>query len=154
VPRGPLLALVAFAAACGGRDEASPTAAETTAQPSPTTIVTVTPEQTARPAPTPTGRPRFTVTLTAESPTGTVGKPWRYTVRATRPGGGPAGATAKMRVFVGSELVDTLGFFAFDGTLTRTHRWPPVLRGKNVVFQAEVEGEGGTHRKNLNVTIR
>ena len=59
-----------------------------------------------------------------------------------------------MRVFVDGELVDTIGFFGFTGTLSRTHRWPAVLKGKTgVVLQAEVEGDGGTQRANLPVTV-
>jgi hypothetical protein len=92
--------------------------------------------------------------LTAESPTATVGRPWRYTVRAVAQSGGGAAGTAKMRVFVENELVDTIGFFAFENTLSRTYRWPSVLRGKEgVVLQAEVEGAGGTQRANLPVTV-
>ena len=58
-----------------------------------------------------------------------------------------------MRVFVDDELVDTLGWFTFDGRLTNTHRWPKALRGKDVVLQAEVEGEGGTQRANWPVSV-
>lgn len=138
-------------AACGG-DDAGTTAATPTSAP-PLTVTR--PENTAQAKPMPTGQPTFTVAVSAESTTPRVGRPWRYTVTATARGGGPAGGTAKMRIFVGDELVDTLGFFAFDGRLTQTHVWKSVLRGKeNVVLQAEVEGEGGTQRANLPVTVR
>ena len=114
------------------------------------------PEDTAQVEPTPTGTPAFTVSLSADNATPVAGRPWRYTVTATGRGGVvPQATTAKMRVFVEGEHVDTLGFFAFEGTLTRTHRWPAVLKGKkDVVLQAEVEGEGGTQRTNLPVTVR
>ena len=144
-----LLVLGLLSAGCGG-GEASPTIAPTT-----TSIVTVDPEEnTARPTPTPSGKPAFTITLTGESHQATVGRRWRYTVKAVRRNGRPAGGTAKMRVFIGRQEVDTLGFFAFEGTLSRRHTWPSVLRGKeNVVLQAEVEGEGGTQRANWRVTV-
>jgi hypothetical protein len=149
VNRG-LLLLVAALAACGGNGEGTTSATPTTGP------VTVTqPEDTAQREAEPTGQPTFTVALSAANTTPRAGTPWRYTVTATARGGGPAGGTARMRVFVGDELVDTLGFFAFTGRLSRTHTWPAVLRGKkDVVLQAEVEGDGGTQRTNLAVSVR
>ena len=83
-----------------------------------------------------------------------MGRPWRYTVRATSPSGGSAGGTAKMRVFVDGELVDTIGYFAFDERADATHKWPSILAGSEVVvLQAEVEGDGGTQRANYPVTV-
>jgi hypothetical protein len=146
-----LLALLA-AAGCGGGDDEGTTAATPTGQ-APITVTQ--PEDTAQPDAVPTGEPTFTVAVSAANTTPSVGTPWQYTVTATARGGGPASGTARMRIFVGDELVDTLGFFAFDGRLTRTHTWPAVLRGKDdVVLQAEVEGDGGTQRANLPVTVR
>jgi hypothetical protein len=139
------------AAGCGGGGGGGTTAA---APPTTAPITVTTPEDTARAAAKPTGKPRFDVQLSGESPRARAGRPWRYTVRATAKGGGKAGGTAKMRVFVDGELVDTIGYFGFDGTLSRTHRWPTVLRGKKgVVLQAEVEGDGGTQRVNFPVTV-
>lgn len=150
------LLLVALAlAGCGGGDDD-----DATAPPPPTAgppAVTVTqPEDTAQAEPSPTGKPTFEITLTAESAKPSAGKAWRYVVTAKATDGGRAdGTTAKMRVFVGDELVDTLGFFAFEDRLTRTHVWPAILKGKrNVMLQAEVEGEGGTQRANFPVTVR
>jgi hypothetical protein len=157
-----LLALVAVSLVGCGSDggEAtppppSPTGATTVVPPT-TTVVTVTaPEDTSDPRERPTGKPTFVVTLRGANATPTAGEPWRYTVTARARRGGSAGGTAKMRVFVGNELVDTIGFFAFDGTLTRTHRWPAVLKGQDgVVLQAEVEGDGGTQRVNFPVRVR
>ena len=118
-----------------------------------TPVVTVTtPQNTADPAERTTGRPRFNVTLSAAGHEAEPGRRWSYVVRATKRGR-PAGGTAKMRVFIGDVLVDTIGFFAFSGELRRTHVWPRSLSGKRVVLQAEVEGEGGTRRVNWPVTI-
>jgi hypothetical protein len=148
------LVLAVLAAGCGGTSGASDgtTAPATTA--TPTAIQTVTVPDTAQPQATPSGQPSFRVELTAESPTATAGQPWEYTVRATDEDGSPAAATAKMRVFKGDELIDTLGWFPFDGTLRETHRWPRSLAGEKVVLQAEVEGSGGTQRANVDVEIR
>jgi hypothetical protein len=148
----PLL-LLALAAGCGGgNNQTSPPG---TTAPTSTDVFTVTqPENTAKPGEEPTGEPQFTVTLSGESTTPTAGRPWRYTVRAKSKQGGPAAGTAKMRIFVDGELVDTLGFFSFEGELVRTHVWPRSLRGESAELQAEVEGDGGTQRAVLPVTVR
>jgi hypothetical protein len=155
-----LLVVVLLLAGCGGGGggggaadggEAAGTTAATVA--TPTDVQTVTVPDTARVDPTSDGDPTFTVELDPEDETATAGRPWRFTVRAVDSAGAPASATAKMRVFVGDELVDTLGWFPFEGTLTRTHTWPRALIGKDVVLQAEVEGPGGTQRENADVRI-
>jgi hypothetical protein len=146
-----LVSLIALAAGCGGGDNQAdaPTIASTP------DVQTVTqPEETARPGEEPTGKPTFTVTLSGESTTPTAGRPWRYTVRAKSKQGGSASGTAKMRVWVDGELVDTLGFFLFEGELVKTHVWPRSLRDESVELQAEVEGDGGTQRAVLRVTVR
>lgn len=142
-----VVALALGACGGGGGDEAGPT---TTADTAPGALTVTVPEDTATVAEEPTGSPTFDVRLTAESESPTAGRPWRYTVQTI-----PATvATAKIRIFVGGSLVDTVGFFGFEGRLVRTHLWPPSLRGESdVVFQAEVEGEGGTQRANLAVDV-
>jgi len=145
-------------AGCGGGGDDGDTAASpsiaTTATGAPAPTVTVAPPEEPQADPTPTGDPTFTITLTAESHTPKAGRPWSYTVRARSMAGGIAGGTAKIRVFVNGEAVDTIGFFGFDGQLKRTHNWPPSLRGeKGVVLQAEVEGDGGTQRANWPVVV-
>jgi hypothetical protein len=153
--RRPLfLLLLALAAGCGGGDDKA--AEPTTTAPTTSSVLTVTqPEDTARPGEEPTGEPTFTVTLTGESRTPTAGQAWSYTVLAkSKQNGAAAPGTAKMRVYVDGELVDTLGFFGFVGELVRTHVWPKSLSGKAVEFQAEVEGDGGTQRVVLPLTVR
>jgi len=148
-----LLLLLALPAGCGGGGDQADGPATTA--PTTSSVLTVTqPEDTAKAGEAPTGNPTFTVTLTGESTTPTAGRPWRYTVRAKSKQGGSASGTAKMRVFVDGELVDTLGFFAFDGELVKTHLWPRSLRGKSVELQAEVEGDGGTQRVVLPLSVR
>jgi hypothetical protein len=148
-----LTLVLAVAAGCGGTDSGSGGA--TGVAPPTTAPVTVTTQaDTAQAAAKPTGKPEFQIELTGESPQAATGRPWRYTVRATTPSGAPANGTAKMRVFLQGELVDTLGFFVLkNGTLSRTHKWPAILKGKTVDLQAEVEGAGGTQRTNYTVAV-
>ena len=150
--RRSLLLLIVLAAGCGGGDDQ--TAQPGTTAPTSTDVLTVTqPGNTAEPGEVATGDPQFTVTLSAENTTPTAGRPWRYTVRAESKQGGSASGTAKMRVWVDGELVDTLGFFLFDGSLVKTHTWPRSLQGESAELQAEVEGDGGTQRAVLQVRV-
>jgi hypothetical protein len=148
--RGLPLIAVAMVAACGGGGEGKPVTTEATPGPgqTPTEVVTVTVPNTANAKPVPTGKPTFKITITASAQTVRAGEPIRFTVRAVDANGKPAAGTAKMRVFLGSEVVDTLGFFPFTGTLTRNYRFSPLLKGKDVILQAEVDGAGGTQRAN------
>lgn len=156
VTRAALAVSVAIlaAAGCGGTDSGSGGATGVTPATTTAPVTVTTQADTAQAEAKPTGKPEFQVTLTGESPQATAGQPWRYTVRATTSSGGPANGTAKMRVFLQGELVDTLGFFVLkNGVLSRTHKWPAILKGKTVELQAEVEGAGGTERTNYTVTV-
>ena len=90
------------------------------------------PPNTAEPGEEPTGAPtvhRHADAARADGrPQGARGA--TPSVRRRRPGSSRA-APAKMRVFVDDELVDTLGFFSFDGKLVKTHAWPRSLRGQD-----------------------
>ena len=147
--------LLALAAGCGGGGDADRDRRGDAAPSTPPDVLTVKQPNTAEPGEDPTGDPQFTVTLTGESrdgrPRGARGATpsVRRRSRAARGRG-----TAKMRVFVDGELVDTLGFFPFDGTLVKTHTWPRSLRGKTAELQAEVEGDGGTQRAVFRVDVR
>ena len=154
VKRALLLIALLVVAGCGGgggggeATQAQPGATEGT----PTDVQTVTVPNTADPNATPSGEPAFEAGLTAQSHAPAAGTAWRWTVIAKK-GGQPAAATAKMRVFVDGVLVNTLGWFPFEGRLTQSYSWPRSLKGKQAVFQAEVEGEGGTQRVNWPVSV-
>lgn len=152
--RGLPLVAVALLAACGGSGEGKPVTTSATPAPTQTStgVVTVTVPNTANPKPVASGKPTFDVTLTASSHAVRAGEPLRWTVRAVSEGK-PAGGTAKMRVFVGGEAVDTIGFIPFTGSLSRTYRFSPLLKGKDAILQAEVEGDGGTQRANWPVHV-
>ena len=102
----------------------------------------------------PTGDPQFTVTLSGESRSRPRGARGATPSARSRRTASAASGTAKMRVWVDGELVDTLGFFSFDGTLVKTHTWPRSLRGETAELQAEVEGDGGTQRAVFRVVVR
>ena len=144
-------------AGCGGggppADDGGATVAQpgTTAQ-TPTSVVTVKVPDTADPNAEPSGAPAFKANLTATGHSVAAGSPFSFTVTASK-GGSPASATAKMRVFVGDELVNTIGWFAFDGKLEKSYVWPRSLKGKTAILQAEVQGEGGTQRVNWPVEV-
>jgi hypothetical protein len=151
----PLLA-VALLAACGGGGEGEPVT--TGAAPPPgqtsTDVVTVSVPNTANVKPVPTGKPAFKIAITASSHTVRAGEPFRFTVNAVDASGKPAAGTAKMRIFLGNEPADTIGFLPLqNGTLTRTYRFSRLLKGKDVFLQAEVEGAGGTQRANWAVHV-
>ena len=65
----------------------------------------------------------------------------------------PDGLHIESKVGDDGELVDTLGFFSFDGALVKTHTWPRSLRGETAELQAEVDGDGGTQRAVLEVRV-
>jgi hypothetical protein len=152
--RGLPLFAVALLAACGGGGEGEPvTTAASPPAPTSTDVVTVTVPNTANAKAVPTGKPTFKIVLTATTHSVRAGAPFAFTVRAVDANGTAAPGTAKMRVFLGSEVVDTLGFFPFTGTLRKTYKFSTLLKGKNVVLQAEVEGAGGTQRANWPVQV-
>ena len=51
-------------------------------------------------------------------------------------------------------VVDTIGWFSFNGVLHRTYRWSPTLRGQQALLQASVVGPGGTRTVGYIVHVR
>jgi hypothetical protein len=57
-------------------------------------------------------------------------------------------------VLVGREVVDTLGWFSFHGTLRRTYRFSPQIRGRSgVLFSAKIVASGGSKRATYPVRV-
>jgi hypothetical protein len=100
-----------------------------------------------------TGDPRFSATVSGQNRRPTVGKPWWWAVHA-RAGGRAAGGTAIVRVIVAGQVVDTVGWFGFDGAVGHSYRWSPKLRGAPALFQAKVIGPGGTRTVAYAVRVR
>jgi hypothetical protein len=91
-----------------------------------------------------TGNPRFRAAVTGATHRPAAGVPWRYVVRAVDASGRPVKGTAVVRVLVGARIVDTVGWFGFKGSFSRTYRWSPALRGSAATFRARVVGPGGS----------
>lgn len=100
-----------------------------------------------------TGKPRFRVTLSGGGHAARVGAPWRFVVRA-HDAAGAVGGTAVVRIVVGGHISDTLGWFAFDGRLTRSYRWTKRLRGRLALVQVRVVGPGGSRTAGYMVRVR
>jgi hypothetical protein len=100
------------------------------------------------------GRPRFHAAVAGVSRRPQAGQPWSYVVRATDTAGRAVDGTAVLRVLVGGRVVDTIGWFGFAGSLHRTYRWSPRLRGASALLQASVVGPGGTRTVGYSVRVR
>jgi hypothetical protein len=101
-----------------------------------------------------TGDPRFSATLSGQNRRPSVGTPWWWAVRARGAGGRAAGGTAIVRVVVAGHVVDTIGWFGFNGSIGRSYRWSPKLRGVPALFQAKILGPGGTRTVSFAVRVR
>jgi hypothetical protein len=99
------------------------------------------------------GHPQFRAMLRVASRRPVAGATWWFAVRAVDARGRPAGGTAVVQVLARGRVVDTVGWFGFDGRLRRTYRWSRALRGASAILQAKVIGPGGyrTHRYRLRV---
>jgi hypothetical protein len=100
------------------------------------------------------GTARFVVRLTADNHRPRASATWHYVVRARDKAGRPVAGTAIVRVLVRGKIVDTLGWFGFNGKLRRGYRWSPHLKGSYAVLQAKVVGPGGSRIAGYGVRVR
>jgi hypothetical protein len=94
------------------------------------------------------------VTVTGSGHVATAGTPWSYTVRAHDSAGRRVGGTAIVRVLAHGKVVDTVGWFSFNGVLRRTYRWPAALSGSYAVLRAKVVAPSGTRAAGYGVRVR
>lgn len=143
-------AFVLLAAACGGTSSSTPPPA---GGPPPVTTapIVTTPVTTAAANPGSPKRP-FKATLVTDGHRPVVGKPWHFTVKASNTDGTPVAGTVKVKVLLSGKLIDTIGWFGFNGTLKHTVSWTSDKRGQPLVFRAEVDANGGA--KYLDYPIR
>lgn len=98
--------------------------------------------------------PGFRVQLGSQTRTPAVGARWVYRVRAVDARGRAVGGTAVIRVLVGGRVVDTVGWFAFKGTLRRSYRFGTQFAGTRAVLQATVIGPRARLKARYPVRIR
>ena len=96
----------------------------------------------------------FRASVTGSTRVPFAGLRWGYSVRAVNANGQAVPASALVRVLVDGRPLDTIGKFGFKGTLRRSYRWSPNLRGLGAVLQAKVTGPGGTRTVRYPVRIR
>jgi hypothetical protein len=98
--------------------------------------------------------PRFQASIRGENRAPLVGQSWGYVVRAADSSGRPVGGTAVVRVALRGRIVNTIGWFRFNGRLHRWYRWSPALVGTSAVLQAKVVALGGTRTVGYHVRVR
>jgi hypothetical protein len=139
------LASALVLAGCGGGSTDTAANAE---QPPPAATAT-TPATPSPPTPSsgilPERAPEtpFTVLLTASGHRPVAGEDWTFTVKAKSKNGSPVGGTVRALVLLQGKLYDTIGWFAFDGTYTKTIRFPLERKDLPLVLRAQVEANGG-----------
>jgi hypothetical protein len=101
-----------------------------------------------------TGHPQFRASVRGQNRQPVAGAKWRFLVRAVGTKGAGFSGTAIVRVVVHRRIVDVVGWFGFKGTLRRTYRFSPRLRGDAAIFQAKVVGNGGTRTVGYAVRVR
>jgi hypothetical protein len=157
-PVAVVLAAAVLLTGCGGSKHKGKSAAKQTASPSATSTTGAAKPPAAKPTTAnPTGpkkKATFSVSLKADNARPKAGTPWHFVVNARTRKGRPVAGTAIVRVLMQDNVVDTVGWFGFKGTLRRTYRWSPKLRGTTVELQAKIVGTGGTSTASYLVTVR
>jgi hypothetical protein len=158
-----LLVVPLLLAACGGGgDDGSAggttitTTDVTTTKPKPprtTTVATTVTKPRPKPKKKKPARAKLVVAVYGQSHEARAGTPWRFVVKA-RTGARPVSGTAIVQVLVGRQVVDTLGWFTFRGTLRRTYRFSPQIRGRSgVLLSAKILFVGGSKRATYPVRV-
>jgi hypothetical protein len=101
-----------------------------------------------------TGKPKFGVSVGGKNRRPLAGAKWSFVVRARNAAGHGVSGTAKVRVLLHGKVVDTVGWFAFKGSLRKTYSWSPTLRGQRALLQVSVVGPGGTRTVAYAVHVR
>jgi hypothetical protein len=100
------------------------------------------------------GRPAFRVVVAGGNHRPRAGAKWSFVVRARNATGRGVQGTAKVRVLLHGKVVDTIGWFAFKGSLSKAYSWSPTLRGQRALLQVSVVGPGGTRTVAYAVHVR
>lgn len=100
------------------------------------------------------GKPKFGVSVRGKNRRPLAEANWSFVVRARNAAGRGVSGTAKVRVLLHGKVVDTVGWFAFKGSLRKPYSWSPTLRGQRVLLQVSVVGPGGTRTFAYAVHVR
>jgi hypothetical protein len=82
---------------------------------------------------------------------------WRYTLRVTDLGGRPIRARAVFKIVFVAETPPPprlLGRVSFRGRARGLYRWPTLLRGEPLEFQATVTAKGATLTLRYAISVR
>lgn len=82
---------------------------------------------------------------------------WRYTLRVTDPKGRPIRARAAFRIVFVQETPPPprlIARVAFRGRARGVYRWPSLLRGEPLEFQATVTAKGATLTLRYRINVR
>jgi hypothetical protein len=90
------------------------------------------------------GKPKFRAVVSGGTRNPVAGAKWPFSLKATDAAGHGVPGTAIVRVLVHGKVVDTVGWFGFKGSLKKSYRWSPTLRGQRALLQVNVVGPGGT----------
>ena len=99
----------------------------------------------------------FKATLSAPTHKPLALQRWPYVIRVTDPAGRPIRARAVLRIVFTGETPPPprlLGWVTFRGRYTDVYRWPRLLRGELLVFQATVTALGAKRTLRYAVFVR
>ena len=99
----------------------------------------------------------FKATLTATGHRPVALTPWRYTLRVTDLQGRPIKARAVFRIVFVQETPPPprlLARVSFRGRARGLYRWPTLLRGEPLQFQAVVTAKGATLTLRYTISVR
>lgn len=148
--------LAMVAAGCGGSGSSSSQPAPTALPAATTTLAATTATLTLGGGGVPTGPPtrKYVASLTADGHTVGVGRPWTFTVRTHEKNGRPVAGTVVAQVLSGSNVIDTIGWFGYNGSLRKTFRFREAERGQELTFRATILANGGTRKLDYPVTVK
>jgi hypothetical protein len=105
--------------------------------------------------------PSIRVRLLAESHHPRVGRPWRYEVRVTGPGGDPVEADVHLQILFGGVPVGQVGRHHVENGVWRetigrgaNPPFPARARGQPLVFEAVVRAKGQTKKVDYWIRVR
>jgi hypothetical protein len=99
----------------------------------------------------------FQARLTASGHRPVALAPWRYTLRVTDLKGRPIRARATFKITFSAETPPPprlVARVAFRGRARGLYRWPTLLRGEPLEFQAAVAAKGATLTLRYRVSVR